>query len=109
MPTEIGLLSNNLQILHLSENDLAGSIPEQIGLLQELEELYLHGNPYIIGTIPGNALGSMLNLRELTLDGTSVMGTLPDELCTLSLLAVNCAVDTNSNGSGVCGCECGCT
>ena len=61
IPTEIGLLSTNLQILKLSWCGLTGTLPTALAQLTHLVSLELDNNP-LHGTIP-TEYGSMTQLR----------------------------------------------
>jgi hypothetical protein len=102
--------ASNLIELHLTDNDLTGSIPEElfeltnlrqlflnynnlegrisasISALRNLEELFLFHNR-LLGQLPA-ALGSLSNLRTLALSENNFDGTLPPELNDLSKLEV---------------------
>ena len=64
--------------LILSENELGGEIPAELGNLANLEYLYLDGNT-LTGEIPA-VLGSLTNLLFLYLDGNALDGGIPAEL-----------------------------
>ena len=64
--------------LILSENELGGEIPAELGNLANLEYLYLDGNA-LTGEIPA-VLGSLTNLLFLYLDGNALDGGIPAEL-----------------------------
>ena len=83
-------------------------MPTELGNLKELQELYFHNNPYLFGKIPSEELAGLSKLNVLTLNGTSVTGVLPNEVCDITLLQVDCAVDGNGR-TGLCGCECDCS
>ena len=86
IPTELGSLPN-LTRLFLGFNQLTGGIPADLGNLASLERLYLGGNG-IGGRIPAE-LGNLTNLTELWLgDGLSISGEIPSELSRLTQLEV---------------------
>ena len=82
IPAELGSLSN-LESLDLSSNELTG-IPGELGSLSNLETLYLSFNE-LAGTIPAE-LGSLSNLETLYLGNNRLTGTIPAELGSLSNL-----------------------
>jgi Leucine-rich repeat (LRR) protein len=89
----------NLKILELQNNNLNGTLPEEIGNMTLLEKLYLNGNRFS-GSIPA-AIGEISNLRKflprnylnsirqltfvfvgcLNLTGNDLTGIVPEELC----------------------------
>ena len=70
--------------LNLSENDLSGSIPAELGKLTELEWLDLTDNG-LKGQIPPE-LGFLINLEALYLDSNQLSGPIPPELGNLTNL-----------------------
>ena len=64
--------------LDLSDNDLAGPIPEALGQLENLQVLDLFYNG-LTGPIP-EALGNLKNLQELNLSSTGLTGSIPETL-----------------------------
>ena len=64
--------------IELGRNQLAGSIPPELGNLEELERLYLAHNQ-LTGEIPPE-LGNLTNLIELALDHNQLTGEIPPEL-----------------------------
>jgi len=80
LPPEIGLLSN-LQELSLSNNKIE-TLPPEIGSLSNLRVLWLHNNE--IKTLPPE-IGSLSNLQVLYLNNNQIE-TLPPEIGLLSNL-----------------------
>ncbi|XP_042518655.1 probable leucine-rich repeat receptor-like protein kinase At1g35710 [Macadamia integrifolia] len=75
IPTQIGNL-NNLTELDLSYNEFTGSIPSQIWNLRNLERLEL-GSNLLSGSIP-TQIGTLRNLSELDLSHNEFTGSIPD-------------------------------
>ncbi|HIB04980.1 MAG TPA: T9SS type A sorting domain-containing protein, partial [Candidatus Marinimicrobia bacterium] len=80
IPSEIGNLIN-LESLTLEGNELYGGIPSEIGNLTNLTELKLDGNQ-LTGEIPSE-LGNLTNLTSLSLSGNNLTGEIPPELFSL--------------------------
>ena len=76
IPVELGSLTS-LTILNLSNNRLAGAIPD-LSILTSLRELFLQDNQ-LTGEIP-TWLGSLTNLRSLRLSNNRLTGSVPEEL-----------------------------
>ena len=83
IPPELGNL-NNLERLLLGDNQLTGEIPAELGNLTSLERLWLAGNQ-LTGEIPSE-LGSLTNLERLWLAGNQLTGGIPAELGSLTNL-----------------------
>ena len=83
--------------LDLSENDLNGTIPSELGYLTYLEVLYLSENQ-LSGTIP-SALGILSNLIELSLWSNELTGIIPPELGRLANLEVMYLGDNELSGT----------
>ncbi|HEY9628110.1 MAG TPA: DUF4347 domain-containing protein [Coleofasciculaceae cyanobacterium] len=83
LPTELGNLSN-LQDLTFNKNQLNGSIPSSLGNLNKLEIIALNNNQ-LSGSIPSE-LGSLSTLKTLNLSSNQLSGSLPTELGNLSNL-----------------------
>ena len=76
MPTELGVLSN-LRKMDLSENFFEGPIPSELGNLN-VENIYLNHN-YLEGVIPTD-LFSIANIKGLNVAANSLTGLLPTEI-----------------------------
>ena len=72
IPTEIGMLSN-LERLYLNENKLSSSIPSEIGRLTKLVVFDLNFNEGISGQLP-TELGLLTHLQELDFVHTDISG-----------------------------------
>ncbi len=83
IPSELGSL-DSLQVLSLSANQLSGSIPSKLGNLTSLRELYLTNNQ-LTGSIPSE-LGSLTSLQQLHLGFNQLTGSIPSELGSLESL-----------------------
>ena len=70
--------------LDLRNNQLSGSIPSELGNLDNLVGLWLNGNQ-LSGSIPSE-LGNLANLQELVLDSNQLSGPIPSELGNLANL-----------------------
>jgi len=77
IPLELGQLKN-LWYLDLEENQLSGAMPPELGQLTNLSSLDLSENN-LRGTIPPQ-LGQLTKLKWLTLFGNHFTGTLPEPL-----------------------------
>ena len=85
IPSEIGNLTN-LTYLTLYNNDLTGSIPPEIGNLTNLTELWLSRNE-LTGSIPPE-IGNLTNLTSLWLGSTQLTGEIPVEIGNLTNLEI---------------------
>jgi hypothetical protein len=91
IPPEIGDLSD-LRYLHLNINQLNGAIPAELGDLAQLRRLRLYQNE-LIGVIPSE-LGNLSQLRHLLLGENQLIGPIP---ATLGGLANLRTLKLNSN------------
>ena len=83
LPNELGLLSN-LEILRLQNNFLSGSIPESFWNLKKLRLLNLSNNQ-LAGSIP-ELINELSSLEELWLSKNQFFGELPYQIFLLSNL-----------------------
>ena len=83
IPVELGNLTN-LQRLSLWNNELSGTIPVELGNLTNLQRLSLWNNE-LSGTIPVE-LGNLTSLRSLYLWSNELSGAIPAELGNLTSL-----------------------
>ena len=72
-------------VLYLVRNNLAGSIPPELGQLSSLVSLTLDFNRRVGGSIPPE-LADLSRLRQLALQGLGLAGRIPPELGRLSSL-----------------------
>ena len=82
-PPELGQLSQLVKLI-LHNNQLTGSIPPELSQLNQLEYLTLFNNQ-LTGVIPPE-LGQLNQLRELPLYNNRLTGSIPPELGQLSQL-----------------------
>ena len=83
LPSELGNLPH-LEWLNLNNNQLSGSIPSALGNLANLELLHFGGND-LSGMLP-SSLGNLTNLRLLYLPSNQLSGALPSSLGNLANL-----------------------
>ncbi|GJX62009.1 kinase-like domain-containing protein [Tanacetum coccineum] len=84
LPISIGNLSDQLDSLYLSENQLFGRLPSSIGSLVGLTTLVLADNRFK-GKIP-TTIGKLQKLQVLYLNSNHFSGPIPDVIGNLSLL-----------------------
>lgn len=80
IPSEIGVLSN-IEGLYLDQNSLSGSIPSELAYLN-LDILNLYGN-YFSDSLP-TSLGLLTNLEYFLLGSNLLNGTIPSQLSGMS-------------------------
>jgi hypothetical protein len=85
LPDEIYQLTN-LEELLLNYNNFTGSLSTRIGQLHNLQLLYMYQNE-LSGEIPSD-IGQLEKLKELALGDNHFTGTLPTELMKLSNLSI---------------------
>ena len=78
--------SGRVTELELPENGLSGSIPVELGSLENLRRLSLHSNE-LSGSIP-SALGNLANLVVLRLSWNELSGSVPEWLGNMPSLLV---------------------
>ena len=93
----------NLVKLRLDGNSLTGTLGNEIGELNALEELVVSSNK-IGGTLPAS-LGNLLNLERLMIHQTDITGSVPGEVCTLERDHVLDELVADCDNGGV---ECSC-
>jgi len=98
IPPELGSLAN-LTILDLVYNNLIGEIPPELGNLVNLTGLYLayNGSNGLTGEIPSE-LGNLVNLTELGLEWNNLTGQIPSELGSLANLTILDLADNSLTG-----------
>jgi len=77
LPSEIGDFPE-LKILRFMDNDISGQIPSTIGNLLSIEELRFDNND-LVGPIPPQ-IGNLTNLVTLEISDTQVSGPIPPEI-----------------------------
>jgi len=70
--------------LVLTNNGLSGNLPNEIGILSQLELIMLSGNTRLTGPVP-STLQTLSNLHSIFIEGTE-LSSLPPEICDLPLL-----------------------
>ena len=85
LPEEIGNLQNIIT-LDLSDNFLTGIIPAEIGNLQNVEYVYLQNNK-LVGPLP-REVGKLQAVKVLILSENELVGQLPSELGLLQMIEV---------------------
>ena len=83
LPPELGKLAR-LKVLNLGRNHLGGSIPSELGNLPSLDTLSLEGND-LTGEIPSE-LGQLTRVRLVSLADNGLAGPIPPELGSLANL-----------------------
>ena len=102
LPTQLGLLTNLVEIQVDQNDDLEGTIPTELGNCVALEEISF-AETGLTGTVP-TELTKLVNLASLDLSETSLKGEIPEALCaSVEELIFDCG-----GSIGLCGCGCSC-
>ncbi|KAG7367656.1 leucine rich repeat LRR-containing protein [Nitzschia inconspicua] len=96
IPSSFGKLQH-LKRIQLSRNELDGTVPPELGNLQENLEVLSIGRNKLEGTIP-TQLGLLTKLVEMNLAGNSLTGTVPEELNNMGALTILRLEDNNLGG-----------
>lgn len=75
-----------VRAIALDAANLQGSIPPEISLLTDLENLIIKNNPNLVGEIPHEIGNSMSRLRQLGLYNNNLGGSIPKSIFKLSQL-----------------------
>ena len=81
LPDEIALLSNSLAELKLEKNEIGGTLPSTLGLMSRLRDLELDENKFT-GLIPSE-LGLMTTLEDFRVDENDLTGSIPPEIASM--------------------------
>lgn len=84
VPREVFTGFNKLKALDLSENELEGTIGRELGLLEDLEDLFIFHNNFS-GVLP-DEIGKLANLYNLYINDNKFRGRLPNEIGNLAKL-----------------------
>lgn len=81
----VACIASQVRFLTLVNNNMVGSIPEEISKLVNLRSLEIRNNPMMPSPIPSQ-IGLMSKLSNLSLEGISLTGTIPTHLMQLQFL-----------------------
>jgi hypothetical protein len=76
----------HVEEIDLSENNMSGSIPNEVGMIPTLVSLWLRRNK-LTGNVPSLALGAMPSLSVLYLDQNTLTGTIGADLAASGALS----------------------
>jgi len=86
LPSSVGATMPMLKILLLNDCNLEGSIPSDIGLLANIEEMELANNK-LTGPIP-DSIGSLKKLTRLILNSNKLSGPIPSTIGDLESISL---------------------
>ncbi|CAB9526351.1 LRR receptor-like serine threonine-protein kinase At4g08850 [Seminavis robusta] len=92
--TELGLLSN-LNELWMFQNRLTGTVPSELGLCSKLDRLNVDQNS-LVGSLP-DEINNLVMLKEFNISNTQISGVFPDAFCDIQFNDFTCS-------STMCGC-----
>lgn len=95
IPSTISLLQN-VVYLDLSDNEFRGDIPSEVFQLSNLQHLYLN-NLSLEGPLSSD-ISQLVNLKTLSLAGNQLNGPLPVELSALEILEILALKNNNFEG-----------
>ena len=95
--TRIGDAPDTLRELHLTENNLQGTIPLELFNLSLIQVLYLSFNQFT-GTLP-TEIGKLESIERFYLYGNDVAGTIPSEIGLLNKAQVFTLAENRFEGS----------
>ncbi|CAB9525999.1 leucine Rich Repeat [Seminavis robusta] len=104
IPEELYSPNMNINALILGQNNYSGTISSHMAKLPRLSYILLSGNTLMSGTVPSE-LGLMTELVRVDIDGTSISGVIPDEVCALrgdrklSKVKADCLANSNDSNS----------
>jgi Leucine-rich repeat (LRR) protein len=75
----VDVINGRVLHLNLNDNNLKGTIPVEVGNLENLTNLSISGNYKLEGTIPAT-IGKLKNLINLSFGGNRLTGGIPPEL-----------------------------
>ncbi|CAB9521896.1 LRR receptor-like serine threonine-protein kinase [Seminavis robusta] len=82
IPSSLFTLTNSMRAIVLSESQLTGPLPTELGLLTDLQAMWFDGN-FFTGSIP-TELAQLTLLNFLSFPFTMLSGTIPVELAVLT-------------------------
>ena len=95
LPIELGLLSE-LNVFNIDENNLEEHIPSEIGNMTNLDTLWMNQNQFS-GEIPPE-IGNLINLKSLDLAINNLTGSIPVEIGNLTKMFELYLEGNNLNG-----------
>ncbi|MDE0231472.1 MAG: T9SS type A sorting domain-containing protein, partial [bacterium] len=95
LPIELGLLSE-LNVFNIDENNLEEHIPSEIGNMTKLDTLWMNQNQFS-GEIPPE-IGNLINLKSLDLAINNLTGSIPVEIGNLTKMFELYLEGNNLNG-----------